>query len=135
MKIINESLLKEYRRAGECELCGKSCKKREPHHIVARGMGGGRRMDIRCNLMAVGSTRGGECHCHSLIETPNRYLLCLEKAAARDGCTADQLQSVHTFILRLDKDSSKVRIVEELCKLPEVPRRIAEKELREAGKL
>jgi hypothetical protein len=64
MVIIDESLLDEFRTAGPCEWCGKHCQAREPHHIFARGMGGGGRLDIRNNLVALGSSRWFECSCH-----------------------------------------------------------------------
>jgi hypothetical protein len=64
MIIIDEDLLDEFRAPGPCEWCGKPCLRREPHHIFARGMGGGGRLDIRCNLVSLGSTILWECTCH-----------------------------------------------------------------------
>ena len=54
MKIIDEVLLDEFRTAPRCEWCGRAtpggC---EPHHDFARGRGGGFRLDIRINLLAL----------------------------------------------------------------------------------
>ena len=64
MTIVDENLLDEFRTPGPCEWCGKACERREPHHIFARGLGGGSRLDIRCNLIALGSGIHWECACH-----------------------------------------------------------------------
>jgi hypothetical protein len=37
---------------------------REPHHVFAKGMGGGGRLDIRWNLVALGSSVLLDCRCH-----------------------------------------------------------------------
>lgn len=62
MKIIDEDLLAEFRTPGKCDLCGKRCRTREPHHVYGRGMGGGGRMDIPINLLGLGGPF--ECGCH-----------------------------------------------------------------------
>ena len=68
MKIVNEAILDEFRTPGPCELCGKQCRDREPHHYLAKGSGGGGRLDIRINLVAVGaSVPHPLCKCHNLI--------------------------------------------------------------------
>jgi len=64
MIIIDEYLLDEFRAPGPCEWCGMLCLRREPHHIFAWGLGGGGRLDIRCNLVALGSSILRECACH-----------------------------------------------------------------------
>lgn len=53
MKVINQELLRQFARAGRCELCGSSCKHCHAHHLLARGMGGGGRVDIPENLLAL----------------------------------------------------------------------------------
>jgi len=64
MIVIDEELLDQFRAPGPCEWCDKLCQRREPHHIFARGLGGGGRLDIRCNLVALGSGILWECACH-----------------------------------------------------------------------
>lgn len=56
MKIVNKELLDEVRK-GSCELCGCGgpC---DPHHLFERGAGGGNRLDVRWNLIALCR----ECH-------------------------------------------------------------------------
>jgi hypothetical protein len=64
MKILNPLLLAEYRIPGNCDFCGKLCRAREPAHVIAKGMGAGRQLDIPLNLLAAGSSRTFECDCH-----------------------------------------------------------------------
>ena len=57
MIVISEAVLDQFRGTRRCELCfvTRHCF---PHHVWARGMGGGTRLDVDCNLIAV-------CHgCH-----------------------------------------------------------------------
>lgn len=63
MKIENSELLEEFRKPGPCEVCRKPCLVREAHHIWHRTP----TLDVRINLVALGSTLGFECPCHSFI--------------------------------------------------------------------
>ena len=62
MIINDEALLNEFRAKGHCEWCLRAIRKRgelHANHIFTRGAGGGMRLDIRVNLVAM-------CwHCHS----------------------------------------------------------------------
>lgn len=58
MQVIDEKLLNEFREAGYCDWCKLFCQRREPHHLVTRGMGGGGRLDIRINIASLCR----ECH-------------------------------------------------------------------------
>ena len=78
--IEDEKLLDHFRRKERCEWCGHwtggHC---HPHHLWTRGMGGGGRLDIAINLIAV-------CFfCHVDIHS-GRILFCdlLAKVAARE---------------------------------------------------
>lgn len=62
MIIKNKKLLAEFRGPGFCELCRAWCQAREPHHILCRGHGGGNRLDVRLNLISLGSAY--DCNCH-----------------------------------------------------------------------
>src|ERR1700722_12838836 len=53
VKVINEPLLSSMRVPGLCESCRELCMRREPHHILTRGMGGASRMDVRINLVSL----------------------------------------------------------------------------------
>lgn len=54
MIVISEKTLKLFRGAGECECCQKWYSHREASHIIPRGMGGARRLDLPENLIAHG---------------------------------------------------------------------------------
>lgn len=133
--IRNQSLLRSCRTAGPCALCGKQCKKRESHHIFARGLGGGNTLDIKINLLAVGSTRHRECHCHSLVDTKEGRIRCIRIVAEREKCLPQQIEEAINFIRYLDKSASRYAIQEGLIGLSEAAKRIAARELDEAGKL
>jgi hypothetical protein len=64
MRVIDEPLLNEFRGPGVCEWCRRRVTRREPHHVYARGMGGGGRLDVRANLAALCAafTGGDDCH-------------------------------------------------------------------------
>lgn len=90
MKVIDKKLLAEFRTPGPCEFCGIYCKVREPAHIYSVGAG---RLDIRENLVALGSTRLFLCTCHSDSHAgcrPTRIDL-LEIAARREGTTPEEI--------------------------------------------
>ncbi len=89
VKIVDEALLREFRTAGLCELCKRYCKLREPHHIFARGMGGGGRLDVRYNLIALGSTAiFHPCHGDIHAGKVSRDAV-IEIVAAREGVSVE----------------------------------------------
>ena len=137
MKIVDEKMLDLFRGEGRCELCGKTCKVREPHHVLARGMGGGRRLDIRLNLIALGSTRNYECQCHSNVDSERGLCRSLAAIAKRENVPVNDISDVWFFILRLDKDATPEQITAKLCVWDVDPstREMARKALQEAGKL
>ena len=64
MKVIDNRLLNEFRKKKVCEFCGEfitdGC---DPHHILARGQGGGGRLDVRINLIGLCPYwQGNDCH-------------------------------------------------------------------------
>lgn len=90
MIIKDAKLLKEFRTPGPCEWCGVWCAKREPAHIFSVGAG---RLDIRENLVALGSTPNFCCPCHTLSHNgkePTREQL-LEIAGKREGKTPEEI--------------------------------------------
>lgn len=93
MRVTNESVLDQFRGPGICEVCGKRVRNREPHHIQARGMGGGSRLDVPINLVATCAAFSGGDDCHRKAHDghiPRRVFL--EIVARREGLTADQVQ-------------------------------------------
>lgn len=97
MKIVNESLLDEFRNALRCEWCKKPAKC-DPHHVFAKGMGGGGRLDVRVNLVAL-------CRvCHTLTHAGEiaRYDL-LAIIAVREGMLQDKIEEEVWRLRRLKK--------------------------------
>ena len=54
MIIKDELLLAEFRAKSHCERCKRWCPgELDPHHVFARGIGGGKRLDVRINLLSL----------------------------------------------------------------------------------
>lgn len=131
MRIVNPELLKSFRTAGRCEWCGKSCRVREPAHVVAKGIGAASQLDCRINLVALGSTLAFECPCHRRSHDGFRPRACDLDAviAAREHCLQDDLRAVRWWLLRQDKDDREF----DMAELNHAQKRLAEKTLMEAG--
>jgi len=91
MIVIDEPMLDLFRGPGRCEGCGKPCRRREPHHIKKRGLGGGSRLDIPINLIALGSAFDCACHIKAEAGTLPKAKL-LEIVAGREGRTPEQVE-------------------------------------------
>ena len=110
MIIINEDLLDQFRAAGPCEWCGKPCQRREPHHIFSRGLGGGGRLDIPCNLVALGSSLLWECACHQAAHAGSiSRLQLLLVVGHRECCLASDIEE-EVWRLRQERSVSGTRI-------------------------
>ncbi len=87
MRIVDETVLDEFRGPGKCEWCGFRCYALHPHHLWARGMGGGGRLDVRINLI-------GLCWvCHSDVhhgDISRQDLLAV--VAAREGKLQSEIE-------------------------------------------
>ncbi len=97
-----------FRGPGRCSYCGKRCKVREPHHILAKGMGGNKPPgDSRINLIALGSTQGLQCPCHSLIHSTGSPKVIratlIDLVAIREGVKADVIESALLELRRCGK--------------------------------
>jgi hypothetical protein len=134
LRIVDNNMLKRFRGPGLCELCGKPCSAREPHHVIAKGMGGGRQLDIRINLVAVGSTPGFECECHSRADAKAEQARCRQIIARREKTTVEAIEEACDLILRLDKHASRFTIDNEVAQLSEAAHWLAVEALEEAGK-
>jgi hypothetical protein len=103
MIVIDEKLLKQFRTAGRCELCACWCVAREPHHVFARGIGGGTRLDVAINLLALGHKFG--CKCHRLAQAytiPRHAQLCA--VAVREG---QSVEAIVAEIYRLRREEKR----------------------------
>lgn len=99
MRIVNQQLLKEFRYVARCEFCKRPSQGCDPHHLRCKGMGGGSRLDVRCNLIALDRL------CHSEFHAGNiAYYDLLAIVAAREGVNQRDIEAVVNLILRLPKD-------------------------------
>lgn len=63
MKVSDPDLLKEVRERQRCDYCHAWIPYAHPHHIFAKGMGGGGQIDIRENLLSMcPDGLGNSCH-------------------------------------------------------------------------
>lgn len=97
MKIVDEKLLHKFRLKTRCELCLKVWPV-DPHHLLAKGMGGGSRLDHKLNLISL-------CRkCHTLFHAgriPKVDLL--EVVGKREGLTVDEIETEIYRLLRAKK--------------------------------
>ena len=86
MIVIDEPLLDSFRNA-PCELCGR--RPASPHHLWAKGAGGGSRLDLPINLIALCPP------CHQNVHAGNipRSLLLLA-VARRERTTPGKIQDI-----------------------------------------
>ncbi len=99
----NESILKDFRGPGQCGWCARWCNHRQAAHLVAKGMGGGKRLDIRINLISLGCAFC--CNCHGKSHNGERPMYCdlLAVVAAREQTTQDQIEREVAALLRAPK--------------------------------
>ena len=105
MIIRDPELLASYHTPGLCEICGKRFAEREPHHFLARGMGGGGQIDVRWNLVALGSSKDFCCPCHTKIhaaEISREQVLAV--IATREGVTPQQIVAELNRLRNLRKE-------------------------------
>jgi HNH endonuclease len=102
MLIIDEPLLGYFRSKRVCELCRQPPREGErlqPHHVHARGMGGGSRLDTPLNLLALCG------RCHSLVhQSTDEKLRCREVVAYREGLLVAQVEEAIWRLLRRSKE-------------------------------
>lgn len=97
MKVIDEKLLGEF-RGWLCEWCGL----REwsvPHHLWARGMGGGGRLDVRINLISLCAFCHNDVHA-GLIQRCD----LLAVVAARERTTQGRIEAEIYRLRRTPKE-------------------------------
>jgi hypothetical protein len=114
--VKNPALMKAFSGPGLCSWCGKAVSSRDPHHVVARGIGGGKRLDVSVNIVSLCTTfsGGGNCHhmAHNGREITKSDLLAV--IAAREECLQDEIEVVVWLLLRLPKDATDERVKREL---------------------
>lgn len=83
MKIIDEVLLFAFRLKGRCEWCGKYGGV-DPHHIFARGLGGGHRLDIEINLIALCRLCHNEVHAGHIMRVDLLAIVAKREKMSQD---------------------------------------------------
>lgn len=109
MKIVDQKYLDSRKGPGPCDVCGKHCRGRVPHHVMHRGRGSANRLDIPINILWVGAVF--ECTCH---DDCDRYRISrtrqLEIVAAREKWeSADAVETELFRLIRADKDGREKR--------------------------
>lgn len=125
MTVIDEPLLDEFRAPGPCDLCGKQCDRREPHHVVTTGSNGGR-LDVRENIVGVGKSEDGNlrrrdfqmpCRCHDGAQSFDIPLRCVHACIAdREGRTIEEIARFLTRLRRSPKGADVEAIRREVFK-------------------
>lgn len=131
MKILNPLLRRSFAEPGLCELCGKSCTRREGHHLWTCTP----EITIRINLISVGSSQYFQCRCHSLAHNgkiPRNAVI--ERVAMRERCCPEDLVIVMEFLRRTIKPT-RTQLEAALSSLPVGAFILAKRELTEAKKL
>ncbi len=129
MKIECERILDTFRAVRCCEWCclspgrGVQC---EPHHFRCKGNGGGFRLDVSINLLAV-------CRvCHSKAhagEIPRMAILGV--IASRYGADPDDVEEAIHVLVRLKKEWDRADIAKNLKPLSQPVRWLVERSLNE----
>lgn len=133
MIYLCDKTLDLYRGRGTCEFCFRPCRVRHPHHIFGRGVGGGKRLDLRITLASLGHDFECPCHrgYHDRADPSKEELLCI--VGRREHCTPEAIEDVVALILRVPKDASVERIEGELAGLDRLARTLGKRTFREMG--
>lgn len=102
MRIVDEKTLTRFRGRGFCDFCTSWCETREAAHLIARGMGSGKRLDVDENLLSLGAAF--DCGCHTASHNngkPTQQDLLACKADLL-GCTVDDLEPALRGVLKYD---------------------------------
>ncbi len=99
MIILNPALMREFSAKQICEYCGRYARRMECHHMMGRGFGGGTRMDVRWNLIALCNFMDSDCHGRA-----QRYQIPVEEIrqiiADREGTTSETVEDFLFWLAR-----------------------------------
>ena len=101
MKIIDKALLSLFGLGVWCAYCGKRAPGLDPHHLWAKGLGAGSRLDISINLI------GLDRRCHTLVHAGKiKKAALLAIVAKREGTTPEAITDEINRLLRLPKGAT-----------------------------
>lgn len=105
MKIVNDALTTSARTPGKCRWCGKFVRMRCAAHIFARGHGGGRQIDIPCNIVSLGMDALYDCMCHTASHAGNSPTFddLMAVSAADHDCLQGDIEDLVRLIQRMPK--------------------------------
>lgn len=95
MIVKDDDCLENYRH-GPCEWCGKRGRT-DPHHLTCRGIGGGHRLDIPENMLALCRS------CHDLVHAGKIKRDEMVAVVARRQKTTPEAIMEHIYLLRRTK--------------------------------
>jgi HNH endonuclease len=101
MRIEDKGLLREFGLKKRCEFCHQPPRRGtllDAHHLFARGMGGGGRLDIRVNLVALCRSCHTDTHAGHIIRAA---LLAI--VAQREGVMQDDIVTEIARLRRADR--------------------------------
>jgi hypothetical protein len=103
VKVPDDELLRTFRLKPACECCGRRVYPLEVHHcFVKRGMGGARRIDLSCNLIAL------TAYCHRKAEHSPAFNETLKAIiAAREGTTVEAITDYLNLVIRTPKEHAR----------------------------
>jgi hypothetical protein len=116
MKIVDDAVLQVARERTRCEYCGCRTNGCHPHHVTARGHGGGRRLDVPWIII-------GLCFvCHAKVHDGNLTgkgtqadkEALRQIVAERERVTPSWIESATYLLLRLPKGSDWEKALEEM---------------------
>jgi hypothetical protein len=97
--------------------------------LWAKGIGSASRMDVRINLISLGSGESYQCECHRLIHDGKEITRSdvLAVVAGRENCLQGEIEQCIWLIKRLPKDATDERIWSELSGWNDGERRLWER--------
>ena len=132
MRIVNAEMLRRFREATRCELCGEPCRHGcHPPHIRTRGSG---RLDITINLISLCPDGVGES-CHRKFHDGNLPIAdILSFVAHREGTEVDYVIEAIDFIRRIPAWVTKEVVAEMIDdELGNAVARLVRRSLRESA--
>lgn len=117
MRITDDELMEEFRRATHCSYCGVACPQGcDPAHAYSRGAG---RLDVRWNLLALCRP----CHIRNHHNAITRYQV-LTVIARRENVALSSIQEAIYLLRRADRGWTSNQWDNEMAGLSEEAERL-----------